>query len=69
MDWFEKIKSMNRKELAEFLVNFDEMDIASDYCKYGCPEREENRKCNHDDCIVSDAEIIEKWLQTKAIKN
>lgn len=69
MDWFEKIKSMNRKELAEFLVGFDEMDITADYCKYGCCEMKENRSCPHDDCIVEDVEIIEKWLQTKAIKN
>ena len=39
MDWFEKIKSMSKKELAEFLAKFDIEDINSSFCKYGCNEK------------------------------
>ena len=61
MNWFEKIKSMDYSELALFLAEFNSQEIVEDYCRYACPERQET-VCNHEDCIVEDSAILEKWL-------
>jgi hypothetical protein len=66
MDWYEKIKSMSYKELAEFLVDFNAEEITSDYCENACKEKSENGYCKHKDCIVEDYSIIEKWLHLYA---
>ena len=68
MDWFEKIKGMNKKELASFLSKFDADDITDSYCETGqCNRKDENGYCKHNnDCPVKDSDIIELWLSTKA---
>lgn len=67
MDWFEKIKLMSRKELAQFLSEFDVDEITNDYCKNrGCKDRIESGLCKYShDCPIEDSDIIEKWLLTK----
>lgn len=66
MDWFEKIKLMSRKELSEFLSEFDSDSITDDYCDNFCKEKN-SEGCKHkNNCIISDANIIEKWLCTKS---
>lgn len=70
MNWFEKIKSMNEKELAEFLADFVAGDIANDYCGNACSERNEYGGCSHKrECPISDCFIIEQWLKTKVSEN
>lgn len=70
MNWFEKIKSMNEKELADFLADFDVGDITNDYCGNACLERNEYGGCKHKrECPISDCFIIEQWLKTKASEN
>ena len=67
MNWFEKIKSMNEKELAEFLARFDIDDINNSFCECACEEITVDGICKHDfDCPFDDVCVIEKWLQTKA---
>ena len=68
MDWFEKIKLMSRKELAQFLTEFDVDEITNDYCENGgCKDKNENGSCKYNhDCPIEDSDIIEKWLLTKA---
>lgn len=63
MDWFQKIKSMDYKQLAEFLSTFDRDAISDNYCECACLERNKEGNCKHNnDCIVDDSFIIEKWL-------
>ena len=63
MDWFEKIKSMDYKQLAKFLSNFDCDSITDNYCEHSCLERNQKGHCKHNnDCIIDDSFIIEKWL-------
>lgn len=70
MNWFEKIKSMNKTELAEFLANFDFEDIDDVYCRDACVEKNTDGRCKHIyDCPFEDSFVIEKWLETKADTN
>lgn len=61
MTIFEKIKSMNYKELSKFLIdNFNcnkITDHACDYCEVCLCE-----KYNLEDCPIIEVEVIEKWL-------
>lgn len=70
MNWFEKIKSMNAGELAEFLADFDISNIDDSYCANGCEEKYENGFCKHNhNCPFEDSFVIEKWLHTKVSEN
>lgn len=70
MNWFNKIKSMNERELARFLADFDIDDIDKDYCENFCTEKTDSGRCKYDhDCPLEDSYVIEKWLNTKSSEN
>ena len=71
MDWYDKIHSMDRKQLAEFLGKFDRDELSDDFCQNLCPVRsDENRRCSLENegchCDYADpVKMMEIWLGSK----
>lgn len=58
----EKLKSMNDNQLAAFLLqNFGCNKIIDSACRF-CDRKNE---CTDEDCLMTDEDIILKWLQSE----